>query len=110
VLIAAIRAPHLRQKTQYGNSPQQKLDCHEGDCLHTYARLQPSDQGCCFMSVFAPVLPRSWPTFAFVPNDTIDSLRSKSAMHPRQMRQERFFGQNEDYPISRASPPGFSPR
>ena len=42
-----------------------------------YARLQPSDQGCRFLSVFAPVLPRSWPTFAFVPNDTIDSLVSQ---------------------------------
>jgi hypothetical protein len=31
VLTRAIRAPHLRQKTQYGNSPQQKLDCHEGE-------------------------------------------------------------------------------
>jgi hypothetical protein len=32
VLIVAIRAPHLRQKIPYGNSPQQKLDCHEGVC------------------------------------------------------------------------------
>jgi hypothetical protein len=46
---------------------------------------------------------------AFISNDPIDSLDSESAIHPRQMRQERYW-QNEDYPISRASPPGFSPR
>jgi hypothetical protein len=29
---------------------------------------------------------------AFVPNDVIESSDKESAMHPRQMRQERFFG------------------
>jgi hypothetical protein len=82
-----------------------------------YARLQPirsrlplPERLCAGSATFLADL-------AFVPNDTIDSLacpelvegQSQSAIHPRQMRQERYW-QNEDYPISRASPPGFSPR
>jgi hypothetical protein len=39
-----------------------------------------------FLSVFAPVLPRSWPTFAFVPNNPDRFVGiAKSAIHPRQM-------------------------
>jgi hypothetical protein len=48
-----------------------------------YARLQPSDQGCRFLSVFAPVLPRSWPTIAFVPNDP-DRFVAKPVGNPSQ--------------------------
>jgi hypothetical protein len=75
-----------------------------------YARLQPIRSRLPF-----PVRPCAGSVsfladLAFVLNDPIDSLRSQSAIHPRQMRQERFFRQNEDYPISRASAPGFSPR
>jgi hypothetical protein len=95
-------------KKQYGNSPQQKLDCHEGE-LPTIrqasalrSRLPFPERLCAGSATFLADL-------AFISNDPIDSLDSESAIHPRQMRQERYW-QNEDYPISRASPPGFSPR
>jgi hypothetical protein len=55
-----------------------------------YARLQPSDQGCRFLSVFAPVLPRSWPTSLLCPTTQIDSLARESAIHPRQMVRNGF--------------------
>jgi hypothetical protein len=61
--------------------------------VQPYARLQPLRSRLSFLSVFAPVLPRSYPDLAFVPNDPIDSLdrpalsrvEGRSAIHPRHM-------------------------
>jgi hypothetical protein len=89
VLTPAIRAPHLRQKTQYGNSPQQKLDCHEGELptlRQTSAAPIKADR---FLSVFAPVLLRSWPTPLLSPTTEIESSGKRVGNPSQADGQER---------------------
>jgi len=109
VLTAAIRAPHLRQKTIWQFAPTLIWIATKVN-FQLNARLQPirsrlplPERSCAGSVSFL-----SRPRFSTQRHDRFVGERLGN---PSQADASgTVFRQNEDYPISRASPPGFSPR